>query len=294
MSTLLRSSRLIDNCTPSISYDRQVQSACQAFDEQCFEIIDDTGQVIMIPSILSIDDSNLIDILAWQFHVDFYDSTKPLDFRRQLVQNSIRWHMTKGTPALVEEVLHLYWPGGATLEEWFAYMSPLPPNYGDPTLVGTFLSSAVNVAANTIGIAGIANGQEVSFTSTGTLPTPIEAGRIYYVLNATGTTFQIAVDPTGSPPLDLTSQGVSMHSLYQRSPAWHQRYVFRILIDENIIIDVNDENAVLALIARYKPISRWPDAAGPIIRPRTSECDIGLAGMMLRFVYHKSEAPDYP
>jgi len=205
MSTLLRSSRLIDNCTPSISYDRQVQAACFAFDPQCYEIIDETGQVIMIPSILSIDDSNLIDILAWQFHVDFYDSTKPLDFRRQLVQKSIQWHMTKGTPALVEEVLHLYWPGGATLEEWFEYKIPFPPGQPDP--------------------------------------------------------------------------------------AWHDRYRFRILIDENIIVDANDENAVLALIDRYKPISRWCEA---IIRPRTSECDIGWAGMTMRFIYRISEAPDYP
>src|ERR1700747_2967730 len=106
MSTLLRGSNLIDNCTPSIAYDAQVQSATKAFDHQMWEIIDDTGQVVMIPNILSIDDSNLIDILAWQFHVYFYDATKPLDFRRQLVQNSIRWHMTKGTIALVEEVIN--------------------------------------------------------------------------------------------------------------------------------------------------------------------------------------------
>jgi hypothetical protein len=292
MSTLLRGSRLIDNCTPSISYDRQVQSACQAFDEQCFEIIDETGQVIMIPSILSIDDSNLIDILAWQFHVDFYDSTKPLDFRRQLVQNSIRWHMTKGTPALVEEVLHLYWPGGATLEEWFTYMSPLPPNYAAPALLGTFAPASVNISTDIITFSGLTNGDEVAFTSTGTLPVPIVANRIYYVLNATATTFKIAVDPTGAPPLNLTSQGTGTHSLYRRSPAWHQRYVFRILIDENIIVDVNDENAVLALISRYKPISRWCEA---IIRPRVSQCNIGWAGMTFRFIYRTSEKPtNYP
>lgn len=132
MSTLIRSSRLIENCTPSISYDRQVQAASDAFDNQCYEIIDDTGQVIMIPNIMGLTDPNLVDILAWQFHVDFYDKTRPLDFRKRLVQMSIIWHKTKGTVALVEEVINTYWSGSAYLQEWFDYKNPFPPNYPDP------------------------------------------------------------------------------------------------------------------------------------------------------------------
>jgi hypothetical protein len=205
MSTLLRGSRLIDNCTPSISYDSQVQSASQAFDNQMFEIIDETGQVCFIPNIMALTDPKLVDILAWQFHVDFYDSTRDLEFRKKLVQMSIIWHRTKGTVALVQEVLDTYYPQAATLEEWFEYMDPLPPNY-----------------------------------------------------------------PT--------------------EPGWHDRYRFRVLIDERIISDAPTENAVLALIDRYKPVSRWCEA---LIRPRTSDCMIGWAGMTMRFIYRESEAPDY-
>jgi phage tail P2-like protein len=204
MSSLLRSTHLIDNCTPSISYDRQVQSACTAFDRQMFEIIDETGQVIMIPNIMNLTDENLVDILAWQFHVDFYDKTRDLEFRKKLVQLSIIWHKTKGTVALVQEVLEMFFPGAATLYEWFEYRDPLPPNYPDP--------------------------------------------------------------------------------------AWHDRYRFKIAIDERIIVDAEDENAMLDLIDRYKPVSRWCEA---IVRPRTSDAAIGWAGMMLRFVYRESEAPDY-
>ena len=129
MSSLIRQSKLIDNCTQSISYDAQVKSASEAFDQQMYEIIDDTGQVIMIPNIMSLTDPTLVDILAWQFHVDFYDPTRDLEFRKRLVQMSIIWHKTKGTVALVEEVINTYWPGSAYLEEWFEYKNPLPPNY---------------------------------------------------------------------------------------------------------------------------------------------------------------------
>ena len=122
MATPLRGTHLIDLCTPSISYDRQVQSACKAWDVQMFQVMDATGSVIMIPNIMNIKDSTLVDILAWQFHVDFYDASQSLDLRKRLVQMSIIWHKTKGTVALVEDVLDTYWPGGATIEEWFQYM----------------------------------------------------------------------------------------------------------------------------------------------------------------------------
>jgi P2-related tail formation protein len=122
----------------------------------------------------------LIDVLAWQFHVDAYDASKTLEFRKMLVQESIQWHVTKGTVALLQHVLDTYWPGGATIQEWFDYKSPLPPNY--PT--------------------------------------------------------------TG----------------------WHQRYLFRIFVNADVIAPT-DEAAVLELIARYKPISRWCEE---VVRGRPS------------------------
>ena len=211
MSTFLTNAKTIDNCTISISYDKQVISACPAFDYQMLQIVDETGQVIMIPNIMNIEDSNLINILAWQFHVDFYDQTRDLEFRKTLVQISIIWHKTKGTYALVQDVLDLYWPGGATLTEWFDYEDPLPP----------------------------------------------------------------ARPPDSTGPLP--------------EPNWHDRYRFRIYVDEQIIKPA-DEQAVLNLINHYKPLSRWCEG---IYRARASQVNIGWYGMMLRFVIHTSEAPDY-
>jgi P2-related tail formation protein len=211
MSTFLTNAKTIDNCTISISYDKQVQSACPAFDYQMLQIVDETGQVVFVPNIMNLKDSNLVNILAWQFHVDFYDQTRDIEFRKRLVQISIIWHKTKGTYALVQDVLDTYWPGGATLTEWFDYEDPLPP------------------------------------------PRP----------------------PNSSGPLP--------------EPNWHDRYRFRIYIDEQIIAP-SDEQQVLNLINHYKPISRWCEG---IFRARTSQCNIGWCGMMLRFIYRTSEAPDY-
>lgn len=223
MSSLLRESKLIDLCTPSISYDAQVQAASTAFDYQMYPIIDETGEVVMIPNIMGINDSTLIDILAWQFHVDFYDATKPLEFRKNLVQQSIVWHKRKGTVALVQEVLDTYWPGGATLTEWYEYYVPPPPPLVPP-----------NPPYSTI----------------------------------------------NSPPI-----------VPPPTPSWHDRYRFRVYIDENII-DPADEADVLRLIAEYKPISRWCEG---IFRSTNSDCTIGWCGAALRFIYRFSDKPtNYP
>jgi phage tail P2-like protein len=202
MSSLLRYSNLLNLCTPSISYDRQVQAGCVAFDNQMVQIIDDTGQVIMIPSILDLQDETLVDILAWQFHVDFYDKTRDLEFRKRLVQMSIQWHRTKGTMALVQEVIDTYWPGAATLQEWFEYKNPFPPNYPN----------------------------------------------------------------TG----------------------WHDRYRFRIILNEGVIPTPEEQQQVLDLIDRYKPISRWPE---PVIHPQSSLMQAFVAGYAWIRFYMVSKAP---
>jgi P2-related tail formation protein len=209
MSSILRKSELVDLCAPSIGYDAQVKSACKAFDPQMYSIIDDTGQVIMITNIMGINDENLIDILAWQFHVDFYDKTRDLEFRKRLVQMSIVWHKTKGTMALVQEVINTYWPGTAYLQEWYEYMIPLPP------------------------------------------PQP----------------------PTNwSGPLP--------------APSWHDRYRFRVIVD-NTVVDPDTEAQVVNLIYRYKPISRWPDTT-PIIRPRSATGYAYATGYATSFIHRQS------
>lgn len=297
MSSTLRGTRLIEVAAPSINYDRQVQAACAAFDEQMFEIIDETGQVIMIPNIMNINDETLIDILAWQFHVDFYDKDRPLEFRKRLVQLSIIWHKTKGTVALVEEVLETYWPGGAILEEWYEYMDPLPPNY--PTddadsFVASFNTSAVDLPNNRFNINahGLTNGDQIRFIVIlpGRLPKPLLEGLYYYVVNALTNSFQVAQTPNADP-ITLLDVGLGVaNEVWERGDgSWHDRYRFRILIDQEVI-EPEDEAAVLALIDRYKPVSRWCEG---IFRVLLSQADIGWTGMVLRFIYREIDAPDY-
>lgn len=64
--------------------------------------------------------SEEVNEFAWQLHVDFYDVKLPIEQRRGLVKNAIRFHRRKGTPAAVEELVTILF-GSGKVEEWFEY-----------------------------------------------------------------------------------------------------------------------------------------------------------------------------
>lgn len=124
MSIERKDALLIDNTPPSIAYDPKTQSIAYAWDRQAHEVIEAIDECIILPNLDKIVDSRLIDLLAWQLHVDFYDSTAPLELRRALVKKSLEWHTYKGTKWVVEDMLRTIFDTGKLLE-WFEY-NPKP------------------------------------------------------------------------------------------------------------------------------------------------------------------------
>jgi phage tail P2-like protein len=76
----------------------------------------------MIPNLAlsRIVNETLIDLLAWQFHVDFYEPGLPVKIKRELVLKSLDWHYRKGTPSVVEEIVSTVF-SRAKIEEWYEY-----------------------------------------------------------------------------------------------------------------------------------------------------------------------------
>ncbi|UKS54859.1 phage tail protein I [Exiguobacterium acetylicum] len=62
----------------------------------------------------------LLDIVAKENHVDYYDETLSPDQKRQLIRNSWRIHRRKGTVAAIEEVVSILLDR-AQIVEWFDY-----------------------------------------------------------------------------------------------------------------------------------------------------------------------------
>jgi len=107
---------------PNIASDKNVKMAAQAFDEVLRDIIKKIPNVAVISNLIlnKIVDEVLIDLLAWQFHVDFYDPKMPINIKRELVMKSLDWHFRKGTPSVVEDLVTTVF-SKAEIQEWFEY-----------------------------------------------------------------------------------------------------------------------------------------------------------------------------
>lgn len=110
--------KIRDNLPSSI--DRQnIRDLAEVLDVKLQEINAMSEIVLLYPRIDELPE-NLIDALADQFHVDFYDASMSLQQKRTVVKKSIAWHRRKGTPSVVEEMVRTVFES-AHVEEWFEY-----------------------------------------------------------------------------------------------------------------------------------------------------------------------------
>lgn len=114
-----KSIKLSDIMPPNLLADETVRKAASAIDIELNKIADLTNECYLINN-LEILPENIIDMLGWQWHVDYYDNTLPLQNKRRLVKESIRVHKTKGTAWAVENVVKSIL-GNSNIEEWYEY-----------------------------------------------------------------------------------------------------------------------------------------------------------------------------
>lgn len=110
---------VLDLLPPNLQSDPDMIAASKAVDNEFLLVANEVKNCILLPNLDSLP-SDIVDILAWQMHVDFYDTTLSIEVRRELVRNSIRWHKRKGTPAAVEELISTVFDSGK-VDEWFNY-----------------------------------------------------------------------------------------------------------------------------------------------------------------------------
>lgn len=116
----LKSVSLLDILPSNLLEDPQVSAAAKALDAELQAVTKATAEILHLPRLDELPET-VVDLLAWQWHVDFYE---PLDMsietKRRLIRESIAWHKIKGTPAAVEKVLSAAF-ANAHVEEWYEY-----------------------------------------------------------------------------------------------------------------------------------------------------------------------------
>nr|DAX79243.1 MAG TPA: tail protein [Caudoviricetes sp.] len=119
MSKDLQSVSLLDILPPNLLADKQIYAAARALDDELQKITAATRNALLLPRLDELSEE-VIDLLAWQWHVDFYEPSMSIETKRQLVRESIAWHRIKGTKAAVEKMARTVFKGGV-VTEWFEY-----------------------------------------------------------------------------------------------------------------------------------------------------------------------------
>lgn len=86
------------------------------------QLLDCSGHIndVLIYSNFEQLPEDLVDILAYDMHVDWYDYGYPLEVKRRMVRDSVKVHKRMGTKYAVETALGSLWPE-SEVEEWFQY-----------------------------------------------------------------------------------------------------------------------------------------------------------------------------
>ncbi|MEG1413464.1 MAG: phage tail protein I [Acidaminococcaceae bacterium] len=108
---------LEDVMPENLLQDAGVINAVKALDKTLHGVALEMQKCLLLARIDELDEA-VVDLLAWQFHVDFYDSELPIEKKRALVKQSIAWHRRKGTPAAVEEVCTAVFKSARVFENW--------------------------------------------------------------------------------------------------------------------------------------------------------------------------------
>lgn len=108
---------LADILPSSISSDSQVTAASLALDPELQSVSRDIREALILSRIDELPEP-VIDLLAWQWHVDFYDLARTLEMKRATVKGSIQWHRKKGTKWAIKKALEMLGIKAEVIEWW--------------------------------------------------------------------------------------------------------------------------------------------------------------------------------
>ena len=104
---------------PALTHDPAMMARAAADAEALAARLAEIDRVRIISNIDALDET-VLDILARDFKVDWYDPNYSLEEKRRTVKSSWRVHKTLGTKAAVETAIRAIYPL-TTVEEWFEY-----------------------------------------------------------------------------------------------------------------------------------------------------------------------------
>lgn len=106
MAKALKELSLFDIVPPSVKADETVINIIKAIDPELLNVSDAISEAFIISRIKELPEA-VLDLLAWQWHVDFYELANNIDAKRDMVLKSIEWHRKKGTRGAIISALEM-------------------------------------------------------------------------------------------------------------------------------------------------------------------------------------------
>ena len=110
---------LVATLPPALQKDPSAVALAEAMADLLARRPEEIEQLRIYPVIDRLDE-RLLDILAYDFKVDWWDADYSLEEKRRTLKDSWRVHKTLGTKAAVETAIRAIYPM-TTVEEWFEY-----------------------------------------------------------------------------------------------------------------------------------------------------------------------------
>lgn len=110
---------LVETLPPALRTDPSVVALAESLADVLVARLPEIDRLLIYPAIDTLDES-LLDILAYDYKVDWWDPEYTLEEKRRTLKDSWRVHKLLGTKAAVETAISAIYPN-TTVQEWFEY-----------------------------------------------------------------------------------------------------------------------------------------------------------------------------
>lgn len=100
--------------------DITTQALCAALEPFVRTLGTDIRKTMVYPRIDELS-GDVLDVIAWGYHVDAYNALAPDAEKRRMIKNSFAVHKYKGTVYAVQQIIEGVFGEAADVAEWFDY-----------------------------------------------------------------------------------------------------------------------------------------------------------------------------
>ena len=119
MNKILSVENMMSSFPYALTTSNNMIALAKAASEELVKLYQDNDLLAIYTNIDQLDEA-LLDILAYDFKVDWYEFAAPVENKRQAIKECILVHKRKGTKYALEIALHSMFQD-AKVEEWFEY-----------------------------------------------------------------------------------------------------------------------------------------------------------------------------